>query len=610
MGRTTSWLTDVQSRHIAKQYPDGSEVRYIYENASSRVRQVIDEKGQVSQFTYNLDDTLKSAAYFNATIPTPGVSYNYDPNYPRRTSMTDGTGTTTFSYNPVTAIPTLGANQIASVDGPLPNDTIAYEYDQLGRRVSTAINGVAIRLTYDAAGRVIATTNALGAFTTAYDGVSGRVLTNKFPNGQIEARSYGNNAHDRALHQINHKLGATPISEFLYGYDIPAMRITSWSQQAGAQPPDVYSFGYDDGNQLLSGTVTNAGVLVNTFAYTYDFAENRLSEHAGLSNYTATFNALNQISTTTAPGASRTNEWDAKDRLVAVNAGNQRTEFWYDGQNHLSSIRTLVGGSEVSFRRFVWCDNKICEERDAGGSITKRFFEQGMKVEMGPNAGNYFYTRDHLGSIRELTDSGGNVRARYSYDPYGRRTKVAGDLETDFGLAGMFWGAETGLAITHFRAYDPELGRWLSRDPLRAAEMRQGPNLYAYVRQNPVNRTDASGLWSPCCQEELKFIQTIQPAAKYLCDDPLHAANEKCAKLWKEDPFGADANCRYAQDAARWKCKSYDVLSEIARQAEEICAATICYLPPPDCDLTWLPLTPEPGFGIHEPKPGFGIHEF
>src|SRR6185436_130458 len=63
MGRTTSWLTDVQSRHIAKQYADGSQVRYIYENASSRVRQVIDEKEQISQFAYNIDDTLKSVSY-------------------------------------------------------------------------------------------------------------------------------------------------------------------------------------------------------------------------------------------------------------------------------------------------------------------------------------------------------------------------------------------------------------------------------------------------------------------------------------------------------------------------------------------------------------------
>ncbi len=125
--------------------------------------------------------------------------------------------------------------------------------------------------------------------------------------------------------------------------------------------------------------------------------------------------------------------------------------------------------------------------------VTKRFFAQGVKLETGPKAGTYYYTRDHLGSIRELTDAGGNVRARYAYDPYGRRTKVSGDVDADFGFAGMFWSSEASLALTHFRAYDPELGRWLSRDPLRNAELREGPNLYAYVRNNPVNLIDPSG---------------------------------------------------------------------------------------------------------------------
>jgi len=146
-----------------------------------------------------------------APSPTPGVSYTYDPNYKRQLSTTDGTGTTLYSYNPVTTTPTLGANQLASVDGPLPNDTITYDYDELGRRVSTAINGVASRMIYDAPGRVISETNALGAFTMSYDGSTGRVLTNTFPNGQTETRSYGNILQGLTLQRITHKVGAIPF---------------------------------------------------------------------------------------------------------------------------------------------------------------------------------------------------------------------------------------------------------------------------------------------------------------------------------------------------------------------------------------------------------------
>jgi hypothetical protein len=53
------------------------------------------------------------------------------------------------------------------------------------------------------------------------------------------------------------------------------MQITNWSQQAGAQSPSIFSFGYDAANQLLSAAVTNAGVQVGAFAYSYDLSGNR-----------------------------------------------------------------------------------------------------------------------------------------------------------------------------------------------------------------------------------------------------------------------------------------------------------------------------------------------
>lgn len=614
MGRTTSWLTDVQSRPVAKLYGDGSQVQYLYENASSRVRQVIDEKDQISQFTYNLDDTLRSTAYLNASIPTPGVSYTYDPNYKRQLSMTDGTGTTLYSYNPVTATPTLGANQLASVDGPLPNDTITYEYDVLGRRVSTAINGVAMRMLYDAAGRVVSETNALGTFTYAYDGASGRVLTNVCPNNLTIERGYGGNLEERELQRITHRVGTTLVSEFLHGRDHLADRITTWSQQAGAQPPDLYTFGYDDANQLLSATVTNAGTLINTFAYAYDSLGNRLSEQVGATNYTATYNALNQISTTTAPGMSRTNEWDAKDRLIAVNSGNQRTEFTYDEQSRMTSIRKLFGGTEVSFRRFVWCDNRICEERDAAGAVTKRFFDEGTKVETGPNAGNYFYSRDHLGSIREVTDVSGNVRARYTYDPFGRRAKLAGDLDADFGFTGMFFASEAGLSIARFRAYDSEAARWLSRDPLRKAELKEGPNLYAYVANNPINAMDPLGLMrvsdgSPmelasdpgfrelirgatgCCNRARKKLEQ----ARFGCTEARALAFKNCARALKHTPEVAGEECATQTRSADQACAWWANLLKDAAQDYLDCMKEQDCEPPSPCP------GPSPGSGPNLP---------
>ena len=108
-----------------------------------------------------------------------------------------------------------------------------------------------------------------------------------------------------------------------------------------------------------------------------------------------------------------------------------------------------------------------------------------MTLETGATPGAYFYTRDHLGSIRELTDSTGRIRARYSYDPFGRPTHLTGDLDTDFGFAGMLYPPELDLNMTKFRAYDPDIGRWLSRDPLNDAEQKAGPESLRLRRQQP-----------------------------------------------------------------------------------------------------------------------------
>jgi RHS repeat-associated protein len=491
MGRTTRWETDAQGRSVSKQFSDGSLVRYFYEQNTSRLLQTLDEKQQITQYGYNRDNSLHSIAYANSPISTPSVIFNYDTNYARLTSMTDGIGTTAYSYNPVGV---LGALQPTNVSGAWPNENTTYSYDELGRAVFSDVDGMATRVTYDPAGRKIAETNALGTFTLGYDGPSRRLASLAFPNGQTQERSYGDNLADHLLQRITHKVGSNQVSEFIYGHDTATRRIKTWSQQRGAAAPDVYSFGYDTANQLLSATVTNSGALITSFAYGYDLAANRLSEQIVGTNYISTYNALNQISTSSRSGVSRTNEWDARNRLVAVNSGNRRTEFTYDGHSRLATIRLLTNGVEASLRRFVWIGGKIREERDATGLITKRFFGRGVKIESGTNAGSFYYTRDHLGSVREVTDTSGTVRARYAYDPYGRRTKLSGDVEADFGFAGMFWSPEVELSLTHHRAYDPELGRWLSRDPLRSAELREGPNLYAYVRNEPINRRDPSGL--------------------------------------------------------------------------------------------------------------------
>jgi RHS repeat-associated protein len=496
MGRQTVWRYDVEGRVTGKRYADGSETMLVHDS-TRRLKARYDEQGQVTVFEYYPDDRLKRASYPNASVPTASVSYIYDPDYPRVLAMMDGIGTTVYSYYPITPVPVLGASRLASIVGPLINSTVIYQYDAVGRVVSRAVNGVALATTYDVEGRESMVTNVLGAFQYAYVGATARYASEAYPNGQTNLYSYYGNAGDRRLAQVVHlKPDGSLLSGFGYAYNAVG-QIYFWTNILDTSPQTFWTLGYDAGDQLTRGVLALGAMVQESHTYGYDLVGNRLSEDLlGATNH-YTYDALNEL--VVGPGdTNATYEWDGEHRLTAINRGTQRLECSYDGLGRRVGIRTLVNGVEVTNRFFLWCGSEICEEHTAAGAISKRFFEQGVKLEAGPAIGPLYYTRDHLNSVRELTDSGGTLRARYAYDPFGRRTRVAGDIDTDFGFAGMFWSIEAGINLTWYRAYDPELGRWLSRDPLENGELDEGINLYAYVRNNPVNVTDSLGL--QCCQ--------------------------------------------------------------------------------------------------------------
>lgn len=141
----------------------------------------------------------------------------------------------------------------------------------------------------------------------------------------------------------------------------------------------------------------------------------------------------------------------------------------------------------ASTKQFVWNRNLIAEERDANNTITRRFYEEGEQI----SGTSYYYTRDHLGSVREMTDSTGAFRARYDYDPYGYRTKLSGDLDAQFGFTGHYFHQPSGLNLALYRGYDANTGRWISRDPIEEAA---GINLYRYISNRPIRLVDPLGL--------------------------------------------------------------------------------------------------------------------
>jgi len=193
---------------------------------------------------------------------------------------------------------------------------------------------------------------------------------------------------------------------------------------------------------------------------------------------------------------TRTFEWDPLNRLATVTSGTHRSEFTCNSLGQRVKIVEKDNGAVTSTKQFVWVpgDPQPSEERDASNNVTKRYYPQGMQV----GSTNYYYTKDHLGSIREVTDSSGAVQVRYDYDAYRRRTKLSGNVDADFGFTGHYYHQPSGLNLALYRAYDGDLGRWISRDPIGFNS--GNTNLYQYVGNSVTNAADPYGLktcWRP-----------------------------------------------------------------------------------------------------------------
>ena len=259
---------------------------------------------------------------------------------------------------------------------------------------------------------------------------------------------------------------------------------------------NVYDFTYDRLGQLI-------GVDLNQTAqerYVFDDSGNLTSLTVG--NTTTSF-AANSLNQQTAPGThvydakgqkttldGKTFEWDDQGRVTAIVQGTTRSEFAYDGMSRRTKITELSNGTVTSKKLYFWLGGTIVCERDglvSGFPITKQYFGQG-EVR---GATKLYYAMDHLGSIRELVDSAGTVQAEYRYSTYGERTKTSGNLESDWGYAGLWHHQASGLDLATYRLYDAANKRWISRDPLGEGV---DYNLYRYCGNNPINWRDPAGL--------------------------------------------------------------------------------------------------------------------
>jgi RHS repeat-associated protein len=418
-GQMTVWQRDLQGRITREKRADGTtETAYAYEATTSRLKAVTDPKLQVTTLNYNVDGMLGSIVFTNAAVTTPTVSITYDASYKRKVSMTDGTGTTTYSYH---APGVLGAGKVASEDGPLTDDTLVYAYDELGRVASQLLDGVGSAYTYDALGRISTEINPLGTFMLAYDGATLRLTSVLYPNGQTLTQTWLGAASDHRLQTMhNRKADTSTLSRYDFTYDAIGNVLTR-DHQVDSQPPEEWTYRADDINQLVGVVRSSTGpgaAILERYAYDYDRLGNRTTEQIGEAASQATYDVLNRLTERRPGGSLRFAGSVSEPATVSI----QGTPAVVDSANNFSGTSPTQTTSNLV----------TIEAKDASGNVGAAKFQ----VTLSGSTHNYTY--DANGNLagdgvrtfewdarnQLVAVTVGLFRSEFTYDGLQRRTKV------------------------------------------------------------------------------------------------------------------------------------------------------------------------------------------
>ena len=110
-----------------------------------------------------------------------------------------------------------------------------------------------------------------------------------------------------------------------------------------------------------------------------------------------------------------------------------------------------------------------------------------------------YFHKNYLDHVYAVSDDKGDILEHYRYTAFGEVTiyDENGNVETESQIDNsILWNTRrldpvSGFYLYKYRHYSPELGRWLSRDPI---EEDGGVNLYAFVGNDPIGRWDKLGM--------------------------------------------------------------------------------------------------------------------
>ena len=561
INETNARYTDIQRdlwgkpEAITRRNADGSvsETRSYTYNDFQELCRTDEPETKSTFFGYDTAGNLSwSAAGFASTtggcrIASQVASRRADRTYDPRNRVTslafpDGLGNTTYTYTsdglPETQTVDNGGNTVATtytynarrllkgeaMDWNTIHWFVGYDYDKYGTRSSQRYpDGAIVAFAPNALGQP----RQAGAYAT---GVS------YYPNGAIRQFTYGNGIvhtmaqNARQLPQVSKDagVGAADALWDTYSYDANGNVASIGDSLPGNRGDRVMSY---DGLDRLKTVDSTMFAMTGPATYTYD--------------------ALDNLTKVVAPGRTHYYCYDARWQLANIKTGTCATGatvigLGYDDQGNLANrngtaytfdfgnrLRS-VSGSPAS--TYVY-DAKGLRVRDATNAskyslytgtgqlaytsdgrigVASRYVYLGGSLvaivekttATGTSATKYQHT-DALGSPVAVTNESATVVETNEWEPYGKELTATHDGP---GYTGHVYDQATGLNYMQQRYYDPQIGRFLSVDPVTASSSTGGNfNRYWYANNNPYRFKDPDGRLA-CggndgCREQLRELE-------------------------------------------------------------------------------------------------------
>jgi RHS repeat-associated protein len=541
--QTTAWHYNEFGWVTNKLDQSNTEIlRYTYDPLGRLTNRWSAAKGN-TKYAYDSIGNLLTINY-----PLSGtINYSYD-SLNRLTNMIDAVGTTAFTYSGSGQLLTedgpFNNDTVTSTYSSRMRATLT-----LLQPTGVWTNAFG----YDGANRLNSVASSAGTFTYSYTEPSTRLSMLSLPNGAYVNNTY--DTMSRLTNSFLFDSSSTPLDGHVYQYDSQNQRTNEVRADSStvfykydnigqlivatsSVPSEIRGYTYDpawnlnyrtNNGSLSTFIVDNKNQLTNSFAArnVYDSNGNMVTNNNN--HNVLVYNDENQL----------TRYFHYQNAANNPIAGDTRTDFVYDGlgrmRKRIEWVWTCNAGQSAQFggavpnsgpggggNSCVWGDvsetwyvydgRRVIQERDSN-NIPTVSYTRGNDLDVsledaggiggllarssGYSSGNWTshadYYSDGNGNVTSLIDSNQAVVASYRYEPFGNIISKSGSLANAnvYRFSSKEVHVNSGMYYFGYRFCDPNLQRWINRDPL---EEPGGVNLYGFVFNCPPSLIDPFGL--------------------------------------------------------------------------------------------------------------------